>query len=85
MRAELLRRMRARGIRIDDATYRDATSLIDRVIGYEVARYVFGEQALFMRRLKGDSMMARAVEFARGASSEQELFERAATAAAAAK
>ncbi|HEY4307050.1 MAG TPA: S41 family peptidase [Gemmatimonadaceae bacterium] len=81
MRAELLRRMRARGIKIDDATYVAATSLIDRVVGYEVARYVFGDQAVFMRRLRDDAVMAKALVFARGATSQKDLLDRATEAA----
>jgi carboxyl-terminal processing protease len=77
MRAELLRRMRARGITIDDATYIAATSLIDRVLGYEVSRYVFGEQAVFLRRLRDDAVMAQALAFARGAKTQKELLDRA--------
>jgi carboxyl-terminal processing protease len=81
MRAELLRRMRARGITIDDATYAAASSLIDRVLGYEIARYVFGEQAVFMRRLRDDAVMAKAQAFARGATTQKELVDRAADSA----
>jgi carboxyl-terminal processing protease len=78
MRAELLKRMRERGITVDEATYNAASSLIDRVLGYEIARYAFGEQALFMRRLKDDAMMTKARAFARGATSQQQLLDRAA-------
>jgi len=77
MRAELLRRMRERGIKIDDATYAGAASLIDRVLGYEIARYVFGEQAVFMRRLRDDAVMAKALVFARGATTQKDLLDRA--------
>ena len=77
MRAELLRRMRARGIKIDDATYAAATSLIDRVLGYEIARYVFGDQAVFERRLRDDAVMAKAVQFAKGANTQKDLLDRA--------
>ena len=77
MRAELLKRMRARGITVDEATYNAASSLIDRVVGYEVTRYVFGEQAYFMRRLRDDAIMAKARAFARGATTQQQLLDRA--------
>jgi len=80
MRAELLRRMRARGITVDSASYNAASSLIDRVLGYEVARYVFGEQAVFMRRLQGDAVATKALTFARGATSQRELLDRASNA-----
>lgn len=81
MRAELLRRMRARGITVDDATYNAAASLIDRVLGYEVARYAFGEQAVFMRRVRDDAVIKQALVFARGATTQKELLDRATAAA----
>jgi carboxyl-terminal processing protease len=80
MRAGLLRRMRRRGITVDDSTYEAASSLIDRVLGYEIARYMFGEEAVFIRRLRADAMMNRALEFARGATTQKELLDRAANA-----
>jgi carboxyl-terminal processing protease len=76
MRAELLRRMRARGITVDSLAYVKATPLIDRLLGYEVARYVFGESAEYARRLRDDQMLARAVAFARGAATQKDLLER---------
>ena len=80
MRAELFRRMRARGISVDEGAYDAAASLIDRVLGYEVARYAFGEQAVFMRRLQGDAVVTKALAFARGATSQKELLDRASNA-----
>ena len=38
MRRELLRRMQARGIKVDSATYASASRLVDRLLGYEIAR-----------------------------------------------
>lgn len=78
MRAELLRRMRERGITIDDKTYAAGTGVVDRLIGYEVARYVFGDVAEAKRRIHDDSVITRALEFARGASTQKDLLERAA-------
>jgi carboxyl-terminal processing protease len=78
MRAELLRRMRSRGITIDAKTYDAAGSLIDRVLGYEVARYVFGENAEFARRLKDDPGVAAAIKLTAGAGSPKALLQRSA-------
>lgn len=80
MRAELLRRMRARGLTIDDAVYNASSSLIDRLLGYEIARYVFGEQAESARRLRDDATVSAAVKFVSGATTQQELLRRAAAA-----
>jgi hypothetical protein len=80
MRAELLRRMRARGVTIDTAVYEASSPLLDRLLGYEIARYVFGEQAESARRLRDDAAVAAAVQFVTGATTEQELLRRAAAA-----
>lgn len=77
MRAELLRRVRTHGVKVDDATWSGASSLIDRVLGQEIARYVFGEQAAFNRRMRDDSGIQRAVAFAKGATTQQQLIDRA--------
>jgi carboxyl-terminal processing protease len=80
MRAELLRRMQARGIKVDPAVYAAATPVIDRRLGVEVARYVFGEAEGFRRGLRDDPTMTKALKIARGATTEQMLFDRAVTA-----
>ena len=77
MRAELLRRMQARGISTDRATFERAATLIDRVIGYEVARYVFGEPAEYARRLHDDAALARTISIVSGATTQRELLARA--------
>jgi carboxyl-terminal processing protease len=78
MRAELLRRLRARAVQLDSAVFERATPSVDRVLGYEVARYVFGQGAEFARRLHDDAQVARAVQFVRGATSPADLLRRAA-------
>jgi carboxyl-terminal processing protease len=80
MRAELLRRMRTRGITIDNAVFDRSTLLIDRLLGYEIARYVFGDQAESARRLHDDAAVAAAAQFVSGATTQQELLRRAAAA-----
>ena len=78
MRAELLRRLRTRGVQLDSAVFERATPSVDRVLGYEVARYVFGQGAEFARRLHDDAQIARAVQLVRGATSPRDLLSRAA-------
>jgi carboxyl-terminal processing protease len=80
MRAELLGRMRTRGITIDTAVYERSTPLINRLLDYEIARYVFGDQAESARRLHDDAAVAAAVQFVKGATTQQELLRRAAAA-----
>jgi hypothetical protein len=78
MRMELWKRMKARGVVMDSATYVGAAPLIDRVLGYEIARYVFGPDAEFQRRLRDDATLARTVSIVRGATTQRELLQRAA-------
>jgi carboxyl-terminal processing protease len=77
MREELLKRMQARGITIDRRTYDAAGSLIDRVLGFEIARYSFGENAQFERRLRGDATMAAALQLLANVTTPREAIERA--------
>jgi carboxyl-terminal processing protease len=76
MRAELWKRMRARGVVMDSSMYVSAAPLIDRALGYEIARYVFGSDAEFQRRLRDDATLARALTIVRGATTQQELLKR---------
>jgi carboxyl-terminal processing protease len=78
MRAELWRRMKARGVVMDSTTYAGAAPLIDRVMGYEIARYVFGPDAEFQRRQRDDATLLRALTIVRGATTQSELLKRAA-------
>lgn len=80
MRAELWRRMRARGIILDSATYSAAGGLVDRLLGYEIARYVFGERAEYARRLRDDEMVAATARMIAGARTQAELLARGAAA-----
>ena len=77
MREELLRRMRARGISIDTAIYNAASSLVDRQIAAEIARYVFGDAVEYARRLRTDATVNRALELIGGAATQQDLLRRA--------
>jgi carboxyl-terminal processing protease len=77
MREELFRRMQARGVTIDRATFDAAAPLIDRVLGFEIARYSFGENAQFERRLRSDATMAAALQLMSTVSTPREAIDRA--------
>jgi carboxyl-terminal processing protease len=76
MREEVWQRMRARGIDIPRAVYDEAEPLVSRVIGFDIARYVFGGEAEFRRRAAVDKPLQKAIELARGAKTEQDLLRR---------
>jgi hypothetical protein len=52
---------------------------VSRLIGFEIARYVFGPDAEFRRRAAADKVLQKAQELAHGAKSEQDLLRRAMT------
>jgi carboxyl-terminal processing protease len=73
MRAELERRMRARGISLPDSVWRGAQQLIDEQMSYEITRYVFGRPAEFARRLSDDSEVKEAVGLLEQAQTPKQL------------
>ncbi len=77
MRDEVWKRMRERGIDIPRPVFDDAEPLVSRVIGFDIARYVFGSEAEFRRRASVDKALQRALELAHGARSESELLHKA--------
>ncbi|HJU90590.1 MAG TPA: S41 family peptidase [Gemmatimonadaceae bacterium] len=78
MREELWQRVTRRGIDVPRIFYDSAQSLITRLIGYEVARYVFGPEAEFQRQVKNDRVIATALSLAARANTQKELLARAA-------
>jgi carboxyl-terminal processing protease len=83
MRDELWRRMQARGIAMDRGTYDAAAPLVTRQLAYEAARFAFGTEAEFRRRAADDEVIGKALSFARGARTQEDLFVRAQRALAA--
>ena len=76
MRDELYRRLQARSIVVDRAVYDSAQTLVNRALGGQITRFVFGPQAEFARSLREDADLARARELLRGASTPADLVRR---------
>lgn len=76
MRAELLTRLRERGIEISGSTARNAAPMLDRQIGYEIARYVFGREQEAARRTRDDNQVKAAIELLDGTTAAVDLFTR---------
>lgn len=74
---ELWRRMQKHGIAIDRSLYDDAAPLVGRLLGYQIARDVFGADAEFERELTDDRTLQTALQLASGATTEKELLQRA--------
>ena len=77
MRAELHRRLAARGVSVDSAVFAGATPLIDRWIGSQVTRFVFGERAQFERVTRQDPTVLAALRLATEPGGQKDLLEKA--------
>jgi carboxyl-terminal processing protease len=77
MRAELYRRMARRGVSIDSATFARHAEVVDRLLGNEIARYVFGTDAEFLRSVRDDRAVSEALALLDGAEGTDELLARA--------
>lgn len=62
MRDALYRRLVARGIALDRATYDAAAPLVNRTLGSQIALYALGSRTAFARSLAGDATVAKALE-----------------------
>lgn len=76
MREEVWQRMKARGIDIPRPVYDEAEPLVSRVIGFDIARYIFGSEAEFRRRASVDKALQKALDLARGAKTEHDLLRK---------
>ena len=77
MREEVWNRMKARRIDIPRSVYDGAEPLVSRIIGFDIARYVFGSEAEFRRRASVDKPLQKALQLAHGAKSEHDLLRKA--------
>ncbi len=75
MLAELLTRLRTRGVELPDSVWSGAKGLVSEQFGYEVSRYVFGREAELRRRAQNDNQIRRAMELLQKAESPTDLLE----------
>ncbi len=76
MRDALWQRMTARGITMERAAFDAAEQLVTRQMTYEIARYVFDQEAEFRRRAADDPVINAALRLTAGVRTQRELFER---------
>jgi carboxyl-terminal processing protease len=76
MRDELYRRLQARKIVVERAVYDSAHTLVDRALGGQITRFVFGTKAEYARTLREDADLAKARELLRGVTTPSELVVR---------
>lgn len=79
---EVLRRLAVRGAALPAEVAAGGRALIAQTLGYEIARFVFGRDAEFRRRMTDDHQVQEALALARRARSPQELLTLAADTAA---
>jgi carboxyl-terminal processing protease len=77
MRAELLAGIRSRGAIVSDSVFAANAGVVDRLLGYEASRYVFGRDAEFVRRTADDPVMQRAMTLLRDVQGRDALLVRA--------
>jgi carboxyl-terminal processing protease len=77
MREELWKRMNAHGVDIPKGVYEEASGGVDTLLGYEIARFVFGPEGEFRRRAARDEPIREAVKLLAGAPAPAVLLERA--------
>ncbi len=74
---EVWKRMIARGVVMDRGIYDEYSAVVKQLLSYDIARYVFGPEAEFKRRVANDKAIATALELTTGASSQKALLQRA--------
>lgn len=75
MRNDFYNRLRARDVDLPRTVFDENATLIDRLIGDQIARYVFGPEAEFERSARSDPTIATAVRLLRSASTPPALLE----------
>jgi len=78
MLSEIYRQMKARTVDVPRSTFDDAAPLISRLFSYEVARYVFGADAEFMRKAADDRVLKSAEQLLAASHSQADALRRAA-------
>jgi len=74
---EVWARMVSRGVAIDRSVYDASAPVVSSLLAYDIARYVFGPEAEFRRRVAGDRAIRSALEISAGTGSQSALIRRA--------
>lgn len=74
---QVWKRMLARGIVMDRSIYEESAPVVSQLLVYDIARYVFGPEAEFKRRVANDRAIKTALELATGVSTQQGLLQKA--------
>lgn len=77
MREELWKRMLAHGVDMPKGVYDEASNGVDTLLGYEIARFVFGPEGEFRRRAARDEPILQAASLLSGSPTPRALIDRA--------
>lgn len=77
MREQLWKRLVARGVDMPKGVYEEAAPGIDTLLGYEIARFVFGPEGEFRRRAARDEPIVQALKLLAGSPTPREILDRA--------
>ena len=81
-RDELLRRLEARGVKVDAKAWNDGSRWLDQELERFVVRYAAGDSAVARRQIKYDRPLQKAIEMMNRGQSQKDLFNLATAAAA---
>jgi len=77
-RAEFQRRLQAKGVQADAATWQSGAPLLDRLLEQRLARQVGGDSTVRRRSIKDDAPLRKAIELLNRGQSQRDLFTLAA-------
>jgi len=73
-REQLLRRLQAAKVPVDQAQFDSSASLVDRWIGSQVAQLAFGDSAVFRRQIPDDPQLLKAIDLLKHGPTQKDLF-----------
>jgi carboxyl-terminal processing protease len=74
---DVWKQLATRGVDVPRMIYDEASPLVSQLLANDIARFVFGPEAEFRRRVASDKAIAVALELATGVRSEAALLDRA--------
>jgi carboxyl-terminal processing protease len=77
LRESLWQHVATKGLKLDRMHFDSSSATVDRLLGFEIARYALGPEVEFRRRLDDDRVVAAALELSAGAKAENDLLRRA--------
>jgi carboxyl-terminal processing protease len=73
MRQQIYDRLKQKGVKLTPEEFSQGGRLVDQNLGYEIARYVFGRQAEFRRKVGDDPQVQTALDLLHRAGTPKEL------------